>query len=191
MMQLLRNISFLISILFQRFEMNHRKGPTFCPTINADSDGNEIFVKSGARKSISFRVNVIAQLIMENPLICQFDFENRSINASGRLLSDTVYCDGTNFEIASKITGVKAEVKIFWDGWKTLENPDNIQSKRNSRIRAAGTGVMNFSFFQFWYFSAKTFRSIVTLVSLCRKNQVVAGVHLSRNAAFVRSVRKI
>lgn len=109
--------------------MSHRKGPKFCPTINADRDGASVFVRPNINSSISFRVNIIAQFIVENPLIWQFKFKGRSFNASGRLLGDSVYCDATNFGVAFNQTVVlgRLDVKIFWDGWKALENPDNLR----------------------------------------------------------------
>lgn len=118
----------LFKFSFQRSSLSfYQNEPSNCATTNAGSDGNKIFVQSGSKKSISVKVNTIAQLIVENPLICRFDFEDQSINASGRLLGDTVYCDETNF--APNESNVQANVKILWDGWKTLDNPENIQGK--------------------------------------------------------------
>uniref|UniRef100_W4VRI5 Putative plexins functional semaphorin receptor n=1 Tax=Corethrella appendiculata TaxID=1370023 RepID=W4VRI5_9DIPT len=108
-----------------RIGPSYRSGPGFCPTINA-TDGSEILVAAGSKKSIKVKVHIIGQFIVQTRFVCQFNIEGRVTSVNAQLLGDTIYCDAMEFMYTSKSANLTATFAVIWGGSKPLDNPHNI-----------------------------------------------------------------
>lgn len=114
-----------------RIGPSYRSGPSFCPTINATSDGTEILVAAGTSKSIKVKVHIIGQIIVQTRFVCQFNIEGRVTSLNAKLLGDTIYCDEMEFQYTARSKDLEATFAVIWGGTKPLDNPHNIHGKNN------------------------------------------------------------
>lgn len=104
-----------------------RSGPGFCPRINTtSSNSNEILVPSGSQYRIQVKVENIPQIIVTTRFVCQFNIEGRVKQVNAQLLTDTLYCDRTQFSYTSNAPNITAAFAVIWDSSKPLDNPQNI-----------------------------------------------------------------
>lgn len=106
---------------------SYRSGPTFCPTINATSDGStEILVPAGTKKSIRVKIHIIGQFIVQTRFLCQFNIEGRVTSVNADLIGDTIYCEQMEFAYTQRGPNMTATFAVIWGGSKPLDNPDDI-----------------------------------------------------------------
>jgi len=104
-----------------------RSGPTFCPRITTvGSQPSQILVHSGLNKAIRVHVQHIAQFIIQNRFVCQFNIEGRVTSVNAQLLGDKIYCDEMEFTYTSHTPNITATLAVIWGQSKVLDNPDNI-----------------------------------------------------------------
>lgn len=104
---------------------SYRSGPSFCPTISI-TDGSEILVAAGVKKSIKVKVHIIGQFIVQTRFVCQFNIEGRVTTVNAQLLGDTIYCDPMEFAYTSRSPNLTAKFAVIWGGSKPLDNPHDI-----------------------------------------------------------------
>jgi len=102
-----------------------RPGPAFCPRVLPEGS-SEILVASGLRKSIRVNVAHIAQFIMRNRFVCQFNIEGRVTSVNAQLVNDAIQCDEMEFTYTSGLPNITATLAVIWDMSKPLDNPENI-----------------------------------------------------------------
>merc|ERR1712013_957971 len=106
-----------------------RSGPAFCPRLSNGTEilnGNEILVSSGQWKSISVKVDHIAQFMIQSRFVCQFNIEGRVTSVNAELLDDTIHCDEVEFTYDAETPTTTASLFVIWDQSKPLDNPENI-----------------------------------------------------------------
>ncbi|XP_043221511.1 plexin-A2-like isoform X2 [Amphibalanus amphitrite] len=105
-----------------------RSGPSFCPKINATTDGDtEILVPSGSKKAIKVKVENIVRLIASGQLVCQFNIEGRVASKKAHLLGSDIVCDDMTFSYSAKRPNTTAAFAVIWGGSRPLDNPQNVR----------------------------------------------------------------
>ena len=104
-----------------------RSGPSFCPRFVPDkSQSSEILIPSGMKKSLRVQIDHVAQFIIQNGFVCQFNIEGRVTSVNAQLLNDKIYCDVMDFTYSSQAPNIIATFAVIWGQSKPLDNPDNI-----------------------------------------------------------------
>lgn len=111
----------------QRSSEWYRSGPSFCPSINANDNGNEITATLGATKKIIVNINISNEaLLTAMRFVCQLNIEGKLITVNGQLFGDKIYCDSMQLTYKSNTPNVTTTFNILRNGLIPLDNPDNI-----------------------------------------------------------------
>lgn len=106
---------------------SYRSGPSFCPAINATTDGSgEILVAQGTKKVVRVRIHLIGTFLSQTRFLCQFNIEGRITTVQAELISDILYCEQMEFTYSQRGPNMTATFAVIWGGSKPLDNPDNI-----------------------------------------------------------------